>query len=239
MYSVGSRIIRRRCPFYAKRCDSGRSRQEAKTKRRPISAWIKLWAKKNRLAGRFLASLRLRLRLSASHRKHWRGGHVIELFLLLQRNFLPTISRCIRDPEQCFQFLVSEGNTDRNNGLQNARYFHLRIAEPRLTTCDSGLICSRSHPGAAVGFGWWPNGFTPSDTVLHPCRNDDSEGFQPAASPEVLACSSEGTRDPVSALEIWPPTLEAKTYEAFVAYVEPRMEIVESVPLLRVPARPL
>ena len=65
------------------------------------------------------------------------------------------------------------------------------------------------------------------------------EGFQPAASLEVLACSSEGTRDPVSALEVWPPTLEAKTYEAFVAYVEPRMEIVESVSLLRVPARPL
>ena len=54
-----------------------------------------------------------------------------------------------------------------------------------------------------------------------------------------LACIPEGVHGPVSALEVWPPTLEAKTYEAFIAYVEPRMEIVESVSLLRVPARPL
>jgi len=55
----------------------------------------------------------------------------------------------------------------------------------------------------------------------------------------MLAYTPEGMRDPVSVLEVWPPTLEAKTYEAFVTYVEPRMEIVESVSLLRVPARPL
>jgi hypothetical protein len=32
-------------------------------------------------------------------------------------------------------------------------------------------------------------------------------------------------------LEVWPPALEAKTYEAFAAYAEPCMEIVESLAL--------
>jgi len=51
---------------------------------------LKRQAKKNHLCGAvFPASLRLRLRLSASHRKHWRGGHGIELYLSLQRYFYP------------------------------------------------------------------------------------------------------------------------------------------------------
>lgn len=77
-------------------------------------------------------------------------------------------------------------------------------------------------------FGRWHNSFIPSDTVLHPCRDDGSEGTQPAASWEILACLPEGTRDPVSALEVWPPNLDAKTYEAIAAYAEPRMEIVSA-----------
>ena len=50
---------------------------------------------------------------------------------------------------------------------------------------------------------------------------------------------AEGTHGPVSLLEVWPPALEAKTYEAFAAYAEPCMEIVENFALLRVPARSL
>ena len=50
---------------------------------------------------------------------------------------------------------------------------------------------------------------------------------------------AEGKHDPVSLPEVWPPALEAKTYEAFAAYAEPCMEIVESLALLRVPARSL
>lgn len=50
----------------------------------------------------------------------------------------------------------------------------------------------------------------PFDTVLHPCRNDGSEGSQPAASRTALTCLSEGTHDPVSALEVWPPTWRPK-----------------------------
>ena len=49
---------------------------------------LKRQVKKNRLCGAvFPASLRLRLRLSASHRKHWREGHGIELYLSMQRYF--------------------------------------------------------------------------------------------------------------------------------------------------------
>lgn len=59
-------------------------------------------------------------------------------------------------------------------------------------------------------FGWNHNGFMPFDTVLHPCRNDGSEGSQPAASWITLTCLSEGKHDPVSALEVWPPTWRPK-----------------------------
>ena len=35
--------------------------------------------------------------------------------------------------------------------------------------------------------------------------DEGSGGSQPATSWTALACTSEGTRDPASALEVWPP----------------------------------
>ncbi len=72
------------------------------------------------------------------------------------------------------------------------------------------LICQRSLVSMTMRFGWNHNGFMPFDTVLHPCRNDGSEGSQPAASWTELTFMSEGTHGPVSALEVWPPTWRPK-----------------------------
>ena len=174
------------------------------------------WRKKTAFAGRFFRKPQLAAVAWYVSRTTLAWGHSIKLCLSLQRYFPSIDSRHMKASLENFGVLSDRNNLTEITFYKNTSSLCLGTSKTSRCAEVSRLICRRSHANAAVRFGRLHNSFTPSDTVLHPCRNVGSGGTQPAASWTTLACMSEGSCDPVSALEVWPPTWRPKRMKLFL-----------------------